>query len=138
MGSLALEFELLENLRLGPMKAQNGIPTHVSQLGAQLAFCFPTFAPARTLSLVEVGWAWKLGSQAGIGGVEVGWKWGGKWGWAWKLGSQAGIGDSVLAENTVPLITTFGLLPEWQLSLHFPCFLLSSPSSPGIQEETIL
>ena len=66
MGSLALEFELLENLRLGPMKAQNGIPTHVSQLGAQLAFCFPTFAPARTLSLVEVGWAWKLGSQAGI------------------------------------------------------------------------
>lgn len=113
LGSLALEFELLENLRLGPMKAQNGIPTHVSQLGAQLAFCFPTFAPARTLSLVEVGWAWKLGSQAGIG-------------------------DSVLAENTVPLITTFGLLPEWQLSLHFPCFLLSSPSSPGIQEETIL
>ena len=72
MGSLALEFELLENLRLGPMKAQNGIPTHVSQLGAQLAFCFPTFAPARTLSLVEVGLTgWHRG---GGSGVEVGWE----------------------------------------------------------------
>lgn len=65
LGSLALEFELLENLRLGPMKAQNGIPTHVSQLGAQLAFCFPTFAPAPTLSLgVEVG----VGMEVGLTG----------------------------------------------------------------------
>ena len=47
------------------------------------------------------------------------------------------MGDLILAENTVPLITTFGLLPEWQISLDSPCFLLSSPSSPGIQEEII-
>lgn len=47
------------------MKAQNGIPTHVSQLGAQLACCFPTFAPTRTLSLrVEVG----VGLEVGLMG----------------------------------------------------------------------